>query len=165
MAAVGRLMASLAHEINNPLQAVRNCLHLATRKGIDNEQHYHYLKLTDGELDRLVTTVRRMLDFYRPGSAEKASVEIRQIIDKVIALLDPQLRQRVAALGRERRHLLVGRVLPRAERLALLQEPLPLLGELLHRRQVHRAAPAGELPFHLVEVREHVFEVEHGSGM
>jgi C4-dicarboxylate-specific signal transduction histidine kinase len=32
MAAAGRLTASIAHEINNPLQAVQNCLHLATRK-------------------------------------------------------------------------------------------------------------------------------------
>ena len=31
MAAAGRLTASIAHEINNPLQAVQNCLHLATR--------------------------------------------------------------------------------------------------------------------------------------
>ncbi len=93
MAAVGRLMASLAHEINNPLQAVRNCLHLATRKGIESEQHFHYLKMTDAELERLVLTVRRMLDFYRPGSAEKLKFEIQQVIEQVLALLEPQLRQ------------------------------------------------------------------------
>jgi len=93
MAAVGRLMASLAHEINNPLQAVRNCLHLAARKGIDSEQHFNYLQMTDSELERLVTTVRRMLDFYRPGGVEKQKVDIRQIIDKVLALLNPQLQQ------------------------------------------------------------------------
>jgi two-component system, NtrC family, sensor kinase len=93
MAAVGRLMASLAHEINNPLQAVRNCLHLATRKGIDNDQHFRYLKMTDNELERLVTTVRRMLDFYRTGGVEKQKADIRQIIDQVLGLVNPQLRQ------------------------------------------------------------------------
>lgn len=93
MAAVGRLMASLAHEINNPLQAVRNCLHLASRKGIQNEQRFHYLQMTDSELERLVTTVRRMLDFYRPGGAEKQKVNIHQVIEQVLALLAPQLRQ------------------------------------------------------------------------
>ena len=74
MAAVGRLMASLAHEINNPLQAVRNCLHLATRKGINTEERLRYLEMTDGQLERLVITVRRMLDFYRPGGVEKAEI-------------------------------------------------------------------------------------------
>ncbi len=93
MAAVGRLMASLAHEINNPLQAVRNCLHLATRKGVDTEQHFHYLKMTDAELERLVVTVRRMLDYYRPGGVDKQRVDLQQILDQVLALLDPQLRQ------------------------------------------------------------------------
>jgi signal transduction histidine kinase len=93
MAAVGRLMASLAHEINNPLQAVRNCLHLATRKGLDSDQHFNYLKMTDSELERLVTTVRRMLDFYRPGGVEMQKADIHQIIDQVLGLVNPQLRQ------------------------------------------------------------------------
>jgi signal transduction histidine kinase len=93
MAAVGRLVASLAHEINNPLQAVRNCLHLAGRKGIDNDQRMHYLEMTDAELERLVLTVRRMLDFYRPSGADKQRIDIRLLIDQVLALLGPQLRE------------------------------------------------------------------------
>lgn len=92
MAAVGRLVASLAHEINNPLQAVRNCLHLAARKGIESDQRMQYLEMTDAELERLVLTVRRMLDFYRPGGAEKQNVDIHLLIDQVLALLGTQLR-------------------------------------------------------------------------
>ncbi len=93
MAAVGRLMASLAHEINNPLQSLRNCLHLATRKGINTEERLRYLDMTDSQLERLVITVRRMLDFYRPGGVEKEKSDIRQIMDQVIALLKVQLKQ------------------------------------------------------------------------
>ncbi len=93
MAAVGRLMASLAHEINNPLQAVRNCLHLAAHKGIDTEQRLRYIDMTDNELERLVTTVRRMLDFYRPGGAEKEPTDIHHVIDQVMALLTPKLSE------------------------------------------------------------------------
>lgn len=92
MAAVGRLAASLAHEINNPLQAVRNCLHLAGRKGIDTDQRLRYLEMTDSELERLVTTIRRMLDFYRPGGVEKENADLQQLIDRVLAILAPQLR-------------------------------------------------------------------------
>jgi signal transduction histidine kinase len=92
MAAVGRLVASLAHEINNPLQAVRNCLHLAARKGLESDQRMQYLLMTDAELERLVLTVRRMLDFYRPSGVDKQKVDIQLLVDQVLALLGVQLR-------------------------------------------------------------------------
>jgi two-component system, NtrC family, sensor kinase len=93
MAAVGRLVASMAHEINNPLQAVRNCLHLAGRKGLASDQRFRYLEMMDIELDRLVQTVKQMLDFYRPGSADREIVEISQIISQVLELLKPQFHE------------------------------------------------------------------------
>lgn len=91
MAAVGRLMASLAHEINNPLQAVRNCLHLANRPDIDDKQRAVYLALTDNELDRLVKTVRHMLDFYRPGQREKEPLDLSGAVERVLHLLQAQM--------------------------------------------------------------------------
>jgi signal transduction histidine kinase len=90
MAAVGRLMASLAHEINNPLQAVRNCLHLANRPEVDEKQRSSYLAMTNSELDRLVKTVRHMLDFYRPGLQEKETVQLRDAVERVLYLLKSQ---------------------------------------------------------------------------
>jgi two-component system, NtrC family, sensor kinase len=93
MAAVGRLVASMAHEINNPLQAVRNCLHLASRKGVASEKRFRYLEMMDIELDRLVQTVKQMLDFYRPGSADCEMVEITQIVNQVLDLLKPQFNE------------------------------------------------------------------------
>ena len=92
MAAVGRLMSSLAHEINNPLQSVRNCVHLATRDDVNEEQRSNYLTMTESELERLVNTVRHMLDFYRPGSIAKESVNLNGIIERVVYLLTPQLK-------------------------------------------------------------------------
>ena len=91
MAAVGRLMASLAHEINNPLQAVRNCLHLANRSDVDETQRASYLAMTDSELDRLVKTVRHMLDFYRPGQREKEIVSLDSAVERVLHLLRSQM--------------------------------------------------------------------------
>ena len=92
MAAVGRLMNSLAHEINNPLQAVRNCLHLAARRDVDLEQRLNYLDLTDSEMDRLVNTVRRMLDFSRSGKIDREDLNIQVILDRIVGLVGPQLR-------------------------------------------------------------------------
>ena len=91
MAAVGRLSATLAHEINNPLQAVRNCLHLANRSDIGAEQRTNYLAMTTTEVDRLVTTVRHLLDFYRPGMLVKEDVVLDNVVERVLYLLRAQM--------------------------------------------------------------------------
>jgi two-component system NtrC family sensor kinase len=94
MAAAGRLTASIAHEINNPLQAVQNCLHLATRCEVTEKKRREYLDLANIELNRLMTTVQRMLDFYRPGAVEPQQVDLVTLLRHVINLLLPQLRAR-----------------------------------------------------------------------
>ena len=94
MAAAGRLTASIAHEINNPLQAVQNCLHLATRDEVSEKKKREYLDLANIELNRLMSTVQRMLDFYRPGAVEPQRVDLVALLRHVINLLSPQLQAR-----------------------------------------------------------------------
>jgi len=91
MSAVGRLTASIAHEVNNPLQAVQNCLHLSERDELSEEKRAEYLTLAHEELDRLMNTVQRMLDFYRPGAMQRQKTNLVELVDKVLALLDKQL--------------------------------------------------------------------------
>jgi signal transduction histidine kinase/CheY-like chemotaxis protein len=91
MSAVGRLTASIAHEVNNPLQAVSNCLHLAGRDELSAEERSNYLKLAQEELTRLMTTVQRMLEFYRPGSLDRQPTDIHELIDRVMVLMGKQL--------------------------------------------------------------------------
>ena len=98
MAAMGRLMATVAHEINNPLQSVRNCLHLAVRDDISADQRLKYIQMTGDELERLSTTVQQMLDYYRPGGLEKRFADLRLMIDQVLALLEPQLNEQHIAV-------------------------------------------------------------------
>lgn len=94
MAAAGRLTASIAHEINNPLQAVQNCLHLASREELSGKKRRGYIDLAKNELDRLMNTVQRMLDFYRPGAVDPQQVNLVALIRRVIDLLMPQLKGR-----------------------------------------------------------------------
>jgi signal transduction histidine kinase/FixJ family two-component response regulator len=93
LAAIGRLTASIAHEVNNPLQAVRNCLHLVGRDDLSNEKRDSYLSLAQDELERLMNTVQQMLDFYRPSALEREWVDIHILMDNVLTLLDNQLDQ------------------------------------------------------------------------
>ncbi len=94
MAAAGRLTASIAHEINNPLQAVKNCLHLATRGELSAKKQREYIDLANHELDRLMSTVQRMLDFYRPGAVDPQRVNLVSLLRRVINLLSPQMQTR-----------------------------------------------------------------------
>ncbi len=90
LAAAGRLTASIAHEINNPLQALQNCLDLASRKDLGKEQRQKYLDLAIKELNRLMGTVDQMLSFYRPIARDRQRVNINEIIRMVLELLRPQ---------------------------------------------------------------------------
>jgi signal transduction histidine kinase len=94
MAIAGRLTASIAHEINNPLQAVDNCLHLAGRKELSPEERENYLGLAQEELDRLTQTVQRMLDFYRPSAVDRQPTDINALLNKVLLLMAKQFHDR-----------------------------------------------------------------------
>ena len=94
MAAAGRLTASIAHEVNNPLQAVRNCLHLAGRDDLPEIKRDEYFGLAETELERLTTTVQRMLDFYRPGKIAPSDVDVEEILNHVLGLMRAQFQKR-----------------------------------------------------------------------
>jgi signal transduction histidine kinase len=94
MAAAGRLTASIAHEVNNPLQSVQNCLHLAGREDVSPEKRSEYFDLARTEMDRLMKTMQRMLDYYRPGSNKMEKVDVLELLEHVISLTSQQLSQR-----------------------------------------------------------------------
>lgn len=93
MAAAGRLSVSIAHEVNNPLQSVQNCLHLAGRKDLSGEQREEYFELAKSELNRLMSTVQRMLDFYRPGAVSPTEVDLHDLLLYVLNLMSKQLEK------------------------------------------------------------------------
>jgi len=94
MAAAGRLTASIAHEVNNPLQSVQNCLHLAGRDDLPPEKRKEYFELARNELERLMKTMQRMLDFYRPGATRVKRVDVLDLLKHVLSLTSQQLGQR-----------------------------------------------------------------------
>ncbi len=93
MATAGRLSVSIAHEVNNPLQSVQNCLHLAGREDMSEEQRTEYFELAKTELNRLMSTVQKMLDFYRPGAVKPTEVDLRDILQYVLNLMSKQLEK------------------------------------------------------------------------
>jgi two-component system NtrC family sensor kinase len=92
MAAVGRLAASIAHEINNPLQAIHTSLHLTLRPTLSEDKKSRYLAMAQEEVERLMDIVRRLLEFYRPSRGQKAITDVNRVIDNVLALTNKRLQ-------------------------------------------------------------------------
>ena len=91
VAATGRLAASIAHEINNPLQAIHNCLHLVTHRKLEPERAAYYLNMAQEEVQRLIAIVQRTLDFYRPSKGREVLTDINHVIESVLALANKRL--------------------------------------------------------------------------
>jgi signal transduction histidine kinase len=91
LASAGRMAASIAHEINNPLEAVINTLYIArTDPGIP-EQAREYLSVAEGELMRIAHITRQTLGFYREFSAATSNSTC-DLIDSVVNLLQAKIR-------------------------------------------------------------------------
>ncbi|MCK4471658.1 MAG: hypothetical protein KAW49_07700 [Anaerolineae bacterium] len=92
MAAIGRLAASIAHEINNPLQAIHNSLHLSLHESLGDDKRLQYLSMAQAEVQRLIEIVQRMLDFYRPSRGGVVPTDVNSVVENVLALAHKRLQ-------------------------------------------------------------------------
>jgi two-component system, NtrC family, sensor kinase len=92
LAAIGRLSASMAHEINNPLQAINTSVHLMLTRPLPEEKRLRYLEMTRDEVTRLIDIVRRMLDFYRPSREGMRPTDMNDLLETVLTLVEGQLQ-------------------------------------------------------------------------
>ncbi|HWW73857.1 MAG TPA: PAS domain S-box protein, partial [Pyrinomonadaceae bacterium] len=91
LAAVGRLAASIAHEVNNPLEAIKNSLYLlSTDKGA--EHNSRFLDVARKETERVSHIIRQMLGFAR-RSGEVEWVSVNQIIEETLILVEKKMKQ------------------------------------------------------------------------
>ncbi|MDX1520506.1 MAG: ATP-binding protein, partial [Anaerolineae bacterium] len=96
MSALGRLVASITHEVNNPLQSVQTCLTL-TREELEDERRpdklNRYLSIIESEIERVSNIVHRLRDFYRPAANQGLQpVDVHQVLESVLALTGKQLQ-------------------------------------------------------------------------
>jgi nitrogen-specific signal transduction histidine kinase len=91
LAATGRLAASIAHEINNPLEAIKNALYLLSNKIGADDPNAKFLQIATKETDRVSRILRQMLGFYRPPRMEPT--DINRLIEESEGLVEKHLRQ------------------------------------------------------------------------
>jgi PAS domain S-box-containing protein len=100
LASVGRMAASIAHEINNPLEAVTNVLFLA--KALENlpEPARRYLEIADEELKRIAHITRQSLGFYRESSAPTPT-SVTAVLESAVDLLQNKIKTKQALVEKQ----------------------------------------------------------------
>lgn len=89
LAATGRLAASIAHEINNPLEAVTNLLYLLRQQPLDDEA-LNYADMAQREVARVSQITQQTLRFYRQSS-KPALTSPAELLDSVLGLYQGRL--------------------------------------------------------------------------
>lgn len=91
LAAAGRMAATIAHEINNPLEAVTNFIFLArTTTGLPEDVR-RYLEIADRELTRVAQIAQKTLGFYRDTSKSRW-IDVCEVIQDVMLIYERKLR-------------------------------------------------------------------------
>ncbi|HEV8368579.1 MAG TPA: ATP-binding protein [Pyrinomonadaceae bacterium] len=91
LAAVGRLAASIAHEVNNPLEAIKNALYLMQSDSVQ-DKNVRFLEIARKETERVSHIIRQMLGFARqPGEVDW--VDVNQLLEETLVLLEKKLKQ------------------------------------------------------------------------
>ena len=107
LASVGKLAAGVAHEINNPLAGILNCLY-NLRKGTLSpaRQEEYWVSMEDG-VRRVQKIVRQLLDFSQQHEPEFSPTDINQVVDRVLVLTNHLFAPSLIRLER-----LLGHALP-----------------------------------------------------
>jgi PAS domain S-box-containing protein len=93
LAVAGRLAATIAHEIHNPLDSVSNLLYLM-RNSASPEESRQFMDMAEQELARVTQISRAMLGLYRESRAP-VPVDLKEMLEEILLLMD----RRLASLG------------------------------------------------------------------
>ncbi len=99
LAATGRLAATIAHEINNPLESVTNLLFLLQYHAPLDETARQYVTTASAELARVVHIARQTLGFYRDSSSP-IPVRVSSLLEDVLDLYSRKAENRNIAVAR-----------------------------------------------------------------
>jgi PAS domain S-box-containing protein len=93
LAALGKMVSVIAHEINNPIQTVKNTLYLLEDQVIPDSPAVEYLKIASAEANRIADLVAQLRGTYSSASKAIVRVNVFELLVEVHDLLAPQLKK------------------------------------------------------------------------
>jgi two-component system NtrC family sensor kinase len=93
LAALGKMVSVIAHEINNPIQTVKNTFYLLEDQILPGGPAVEYLKMGSAEANRIADLVAQLRGTYASGSMALVPVDVPGLLAEVHELLAPQLKK------------------------------------------------------------------------
>lgn len=90
LAATGRMAAAIAHEVNNPLEALMNLIYLARLNCAENSKAHSHLLTAEGELERVSHIARQTLGYYR-DTGSPTDVYLHDLIKNILIVYQSKL--------------------------------------------------------------------------
>lgn len=93
LAAMGQMLAGVAHELNNPLTAILGVTDLLRERQGADEATRRQLDLTHRQARRAARIVQNLLEFSRPASPQKKALDVNVLVERTLQLQDHSLRR------------------------------------------------------------------------
>jgi signal transduction histidine kinase len=101
LASLGTLTAGIAHEIRNPLVAIKTFTQLLPDRLEDEEFRRHFLSVASGEVDRISSLVNELLDFARTSDPKLEMEDVNNILDGMILLISTESKKKHIEIVKE----------------------------------------------------------------
>jgi len=102
LAAMGQMLAGVAHELNNPLTAILGVTELLSERSGVEEDTKRQLDLTHRQARRAARIVQNLLDFSRPAAPQKKTIDINTLVERTLQLHEHSLRRNNVAVEFQR---------------------------------------------------------------
>ncbi len=99
LASLGQMAATVAHEVKNPLSAIKSITQVMREDETVSREYSRDLDLITGEVDRLSRSVSQLLSFSRPAAVAAAPASLSEIVESVLTITRAEAQQRLVKVG------------------------------------------------------------------